>query len=110
MFFAAPTPTPQNTSKFCFPDSFAEFKIELKSKIIVACQVKGLTPLEIDDTALIINGPGPLFLDSLDAVEIAVMVQNNFGVKIQDLSTAKAAMKSVDSLATHVWIKSGRSV
>ncbi len=110
MSFATTTMTPMNTTNFSFPDSFAEFKMELKSKIIVACQVKDLTPSEIDDMSLLINGSGPMFLDSLDGVEIAVMIQQSFGVKIQDLSTAKTVMKSVETLATHVWIKSGRSV
>ena len=105
-----PTATLPSPGAIFFPDSFEAFKLDLKSKIIDVCRVLDVSPAEIDDTALLINGPGPLYLDSMDSVEIAMMIQNSFGVKVQDLSTAKAVMKSVESLATHVWVKSGRSI
>ena len=110
MSIATATLTPRIPIQICFPDSFAAFKLELKSKIIQACQVKDLAPSEIDDEELLINGSGTLFLDSLDSVEIAVMIHHSYGVKLRDLSTAKSVMKSVESLATHVWVESGRSV
>ena len=93
-----------------FPENYSAFKHDLKTKVIDVCRVLDVTPEEIDDAALLINGPGPLFLDSMDSVEIAMMVHRSYGVKVQDLSTAKAAMKSIESLANHVWTKSGRSL
>jgi acyl carrier protein len=61
--------------------------------------------LEIDPTSI---DPGaPLFgaglgLDSIDALELVLGVEQEFGVKIEDQEVGSQALASVDALATFV--------
>lgn len=56
----------------------------------------------INDDDILINGDGALQLDSMDAIEIACMVDLNYGIKIKDISSAKITLKSVATLADHI--------
>ena len=79
---------------------------QLKGDILRACNVQGVKVEDIRDDDILINGDGALNLDSLDAVEIAVLVDRLYGIKIKDLSSAKIAMKSIASLSDHIWTHS----
>ncbi len=55
------------------------------------------TPAEIMNLPLI--GPeSPLGIDSLDAVEIVVTVQNRYGVRIESMESSRLVMESFSSL------------
>lgn len=61
------------------------------------------TPNEIDDTTpLFDDGLG---LDSLDAVELVVLVNKEFGVQIKDMDEGKEAFGSVATLAAYIVAK-----
>lgn len=56
------------------------------------------TPDQIaDDQALF--GPGSLGLDSVDALQLVVALDKNFGVKIPDPAAAKQILHSVNTIA-----------
>jgi acyl carrier protein len=78
-------------------------KSDLKQLIIATCQVKNVRPEEIDDDDYLINGKGKLKFESIDAVDIAVSVERRYGVKIKDISSARQHMRSVNSLAAHIY-------
>jgi acyl carrier protein len=59
-----------------------------------------ISPADIDDDAAIF-GAG-LGLDSIDALEFVVLVEENFGVAIPDEAVAKQAFASVDALAEFI--------
>lgn len=75
---------------------------ELKALIIETCDVKDVNLAEIDPDDFLINGTGPLKLDSLDAIEIAVAVERNYGIAIRDVSSAKHTMRSLNALAQFI--------
>ena len=52
-----------------------------------------------DDMPLFVEGLG---LDSLDAVELVILVQKHFGVEIQDMGESRAAFASVRTLADFI--------
>ena len=77
-----------------------ELIADLKTKIVAGLQLEGVQPADIDsDGPLFVEGLG---LDSIDAVELVVILERDFGIRLKDMETAKAAFKSVRSLASFI--------
>ena len=53
-----------------------------------------------DDVALF--GPGGLGLDSVDALQLVVALDKNFGLKIPDPAAAKQILQNVNTIAAAV--------
>lgn len=73
---------------------------ELKKIIIKELFLEDITPDEIDDNAPLF-GEG-LGLDSLDAVELVVIIQKHFNVEIKDMDEGRTAFESINSLASFI--------
>lgn len=61
----------------------------------------------------VLFGPGGLGLDSVDALQLVVAVEKEYGLKIPDSSQAKDLLRSVDSLCAAVHahlVAAGRAV
>jgi len=75
-----------------------EFKLTIKRLIIKTCRIDVAPESVPDDVPLL--GPGStLGLDSLDTLELAVALKNQFGLQINDSKEAMRIIKSVNSLA-----------
>lgn len=77
-----------------------ELKEQLKRTLITELNLEDITPADIDDDAPLF-GDG-LGLDSLDAVEIVVLVQRSFGVEIRNMDEGKQAFQSITALAEFI--------
>jgi len=73
---------------------------KLKQVIVEDLNLEEVTPSEIDDDKPLF-GEG-LGLDSLDAVELVVVVRRRFGVEIKDMSEGREAFASVTALAQFI--------
>ncbi|KQC10241.1 MAG: hypothetical protein APR62_12405 [Smithella sp. SDB] len=79
-----------------------ELIFKLKELIIRACEITDVKPGDVPTDVPFIGGPGPLILDSLDAMEIAMEIRYEFGVELKNASTAAKAMRSFESLADFI--------
>lgn len=75
-------------------------RTNLKRLIVESLNLEGLTPDEIaDDAPLFGQGLG---LDSVDALELVVALEKEYGLKIQSHEVDKTAFASVANLADFV--------
>lgn len=73
---------------------------ELKRHIIDTLELEDITPEQIETEApLFREGLG---LDSIDAVELVVMIEKHYGIKMKKMATARAAFESVRTLADFI--------
>ena len=73
---------------------------ELKHKIIAALSLEGVKPSDIqEDEPLFKTGLG---LDSIDALELVALLEQEYGIIIQERSVAEKAFASVRSMAEFV--------
>ncbi|MGS4345910.1 phosphopantetheine-binding protein [Myroides odoratus] len=75
-------------------------KTELKTKII---DVLNLEDIEIND----IQDTDPLFgdglgLDSIDALELIVLMDKDYGIKLSDPKEGRAIFQSIETMATYI--------
>lgn len=73
---------------------------ELKDEIIKVLNLEEITPADIDDNAPLF-GDG-LGLDSIDALELIVLMEKNYGIKLQDPKQGKEVFKSVAVMADYI--------
>ena len=74
--------------------------LEIKNKIIDALNLKGMSPDEIDENApLFKEGLG---LDSIDALELMLLLETNYGIKLKGPAEGKEIFKSVKCIADYV--------
>lgn len=75
-------------------------KYQLKQQIIEELNLEDISPEEIEDDApLFVEGLG---LDSIDALELVVIMENYHGVKIDDVETGKKVLYSIDTMAAYI--------
>jgi acyl carrier protein len=72
----------------------------LKELIVAELNLEGKTPADIDDAAPLF-GAG-LGLDSLDALQLAMSVEEQFGVRVPEGDEARPIFASVNALADHI--------
>jgi len=73
---------------------------DLKGQIIETLEIEDLSPDDIGtDDPLFRDGLG---LDSIDALELVVMIERHYGIKMKKMATARAAFESVRTLAQFV--------
>ena len=74
--------------------------IELKEQIIDVLNLEEMTPEDIDENAALF-GSG-LGLDSIDALELIVLLEKRYGIKLANPAEGKEIFKSVATIADYV--------
>ena len=77
-----------------------DLRRKLKELLIERLKLEDMTPDDIaDDAPLFAGGLG---LDSIDALEIVVMLESEFGIRVKNETAARDHFKSIASLADFV--------
>jgi acyl carrier protein len=79
------------------PVSNDDLKLKLKELLIERLKFEDMTPEDIGDDEPLFDGG--LGLDSIDALEIVVMLETEFGIKVKNESSARDYFRSVSTLA-----------
>ncbi|MBD1420835.1 phosphopantetheine-binding protein [Sphingobacterium chuzhouense] len=75
-------------------------KEELKRQIIDVLNLEDITPADIqDDEALFGEGLG---LDSIDALELIVLMDKTYGIKLSDPKKGRDIFQSIETMATYI--------
>jgi acyl carrier protein len=73
---------------------------ELKKQIISSLKLTDIKPEDIDPDAPIIGGG--LGLDSIDTLELLILLEKNYGVTVSDVNAGRKIFSSIRSLAEYV--------
>jgi acyl carrier protein len=75
-------------------------KAELKNKIITTLNLEDIAVEDIADTdALFGDGLG---LDSIDALELIVILDKDYGIKLVDPKEGKTIFQSIETMAAYI--------
>ena len=74
--------------------------LKLKEEIIDVLNLEDVKPANIDENAPLF-GEG-LGLDSIDALELIVLMEKNYGIKLKDPAQGKEIFKSIAVMADYI--------
>jgi len=78
----------------------SELTQELKAKIIAQLNLEDLTVDDLDDqTPLFGDGLG---LDSIDALELIVMLDKSYGIKLSDPKEGRKVFETIQTMADFI--------
>ncbi len=78
-----------------------ELVSELKVNIIKTLGLIDVTPEDIKDDAVLVGGDTGI--DSIDVLELVMMIEKDYGVKIDSKELGAKVFASVRALATHIF-------
>ena len=77
-----------------------ELKDKLKKEIVKVLNLEDISPEDIDNEAPLF-GDG-LGLDSIDALELIVLLEKNYGIKIEDPKDGRKVFYSINTMADFI--------
>lgn len=77
----------------------SELKLEIKELIIQTLNIKNIRAEDVQDAVPLFSRENILDLDSIDAIELVMAIQNKYDVRIGDQNVARNVLESIDSIA-----------
>ena len=77
-----------------------ELKLELKNSIIESLNLENVSPSDINDDAPLF-GDG-LGLDSIDALELIVLLEKDYGISVSNPEEGQSIFMSIDVMAKYI--------
>lgn len=78
-----------------------ELILELKKEIIKVLNLEDLTPEDIDSQAPLF-GAGGLGLDSIDVLELIVLLEKRYGIRLANAAEGKKIFTNMENIARYV--------
>lgn len=86
---------------------YNELTEKLKEQIISYCNLVGVEPSSINnDTPLFGDG---LALDSIDSIELVVLIEREYGIKINSATEGRKILVDVDHIARFIIENQGKT-
>jgi acyl carrier protein len=89
-----------NNERILAMNDAAELKTNIKALLVENLMLKIIAAEIGDDQPLF--GPGSLGLDSVDALQLVVALEKNYGLKLSDKEVARKAMQTVNTIAASI--------
>jgi acyl carrier protein len=77
-------------------------KTEIKELIIQTLNIKNVSPEQVQDSVPLFSKENVLDLDSIDAIELVMAIQDKYQVRIADQNVARNVLESIDSIAEFI--------
>ena len=77
-------------------------KLRLKKMIIEECEKDDIEPEELGDDVELFSEKSGLELDSLDALQISMGLQNQFGIRLADTKDFRRVVTTINALAEYI--------
>lgn len=78
----------------------SDLRTELKEKIIEQLNLEDMEVADIDDSEMLFgDGVG---LDSIDALELIVMLEKDYGIKLTDPKEGKKIFVNISTMADYI--------
>lgn len=74
---------------------------KLKSQLIEALNLEEVTPEDIDPEAPLFGDEG-LGLDSIDALEVILLLDKEYGIKLKNPAEGKSVFHSIKTMADYI--------
>ena len=78
-----------------------ELILELKKEIIKVLNLEDMTPEDIDSQAPLF-GAGGLGLDSIDVLELIVLLEKRYGIRLANAAEGKKIFTNMENIARYV--------
>lgn len=78
------------------------FELELLELICKTCNLDDIDMNSISRDDILIGPESPLGIDSIDALEIAVTIQQEYGVRMDSENTTRVVLQSLATLAEYI--------
>ena len=77
-------------------------KLRLKTMIFTECDIEDQVPEALDDNIMVFSDTSGLGLDSLDALQISVGLQKQFGIRLVDSKEFRRHVTTINNLADFI--------
>lgn len=80
-----------------------EIKTQLKQLIVVECDKEDdMTWQEIEDDEPLFGKDSKVGLDSLDALQLALVLKEHFGIKVEGSKESRKHLQSINSIVEYI--------
>jgi len=76
--------------------------LKLKTQIIKYLNLIDIEPEDIENDAPLFGPDSDIELDSIDAIELSVLMEREYGLKITDPKKGRKVMASIDKMADYI--------
>jgi acyl carrier protein len=87
-----------------------DLKLEVKKLIMTTLNINNVNPDDIDDEKPLFGGTNALTLDSVDAIEIVMAIQRDYGFRVADQALAREVVRSVNTIAGFIADQQAKSI